>query len=178
MTTTDRIMTCAANLLEKAGIDAVTTRAVCDAAGVTAPTLYHHFGDKEGLLRAVAARGVARFIKAKRVARATDDALYDLKRGWDAWIGIALERPNLFRLMIQTLQADPSIGGEGFDILRGIVQRLADEGRLRSDVETASRTMWAASNGVLTLFLQGATAADIHISSDLMFDALRARLVR
>jgi hypothetical protein len=35
-----------------------------------------------------------------------------------------------------------------------------------------------ANHGVLTLFMQGATAADIRISSDLMFDALRARLVR
>jgi AcrR family transcriptional regulator len=24
---------------------------VCETAGVTAPTLYHHFGDKDGLLR-------------------------------------------------------------------------------------------------------------------------------
>ena len=36
----------------------MTTRAVCDAANVKAPTLYHHFGDKNGLLDAVVAKGL------------------------------------------------------------------------------------------------------------------------
>lgn len=34
-----------------------TTRAVCKAAGVTSPTLYHHFGDKDGLALALVRQG-------------------------------------------------------------------------------------------------------------------------
>ena len=44
---------------------AVTTRAVADAAGVQAPTLYRLFGDKDGLMEAVAEHVMAAFVHAK-----------------------------------------------------------------------------------------------------------------
>jgi hypothetical protein len=62
--------------------------------------------------------------------------------------------------------------------MRAIVERLANDGRLMTDVDTAARTIWAASNGVLTLFMQGMPAAKIELSSELLFDALMAKLVR
>jgi len=34
------------------GYDAVGIKEIVDKAGVTKPTLYHHFGNKEGLLKA------------------------------------------------------------------------------------------------------------------------------
>ena len=178
MTTEDQILSVAANLLEKAGVEALTTRAVCQAAGVTAPTLYHHFGDKNGLLSAVVAQGINTFMARKRANRQTADAVADLKRGWDGWIAFALERPKLFRLMIQSTRSDPSANQEAFIVMRAMVERLANDGRLMSDVDTAARTIWAASNGVLTLFMQGAPAAEIKSSSELLFDALMAKLVR
>ena len=178
MTTEDQILTAAALLLEKDGVEAVTTRAVCQAAGVTAPTLYHHFGDKDGLLRAVVAQGVNAFMAQKRANRQTADAVADLRRGWDGWIAFALERPKLFRLMIESTRSDPSASQEAFVIMRGIVERLATESRLTTDVDTAARTISAASNGVLTLFMQGTPAAEIKPSSELLFDALIGKLVR
>ena len=53
-------MAAAAELLERDGRDAVSTRAVNTAAGVQAPTPYRLPGDEGGLLRAVAADGSAR----------------------------------------------------------------------------------------------------------------------
>jgi AcrR family transcriptional regulator len=178
MATEDQILSAAVDLLEKDGAEALTTRAVCEAAGVTAPTLYHHFGDKNGLLRAIVAQGVKTFMARKRANRQTADAVADLKRGWDGWIAFALERPRLFRLMIESTRSDPSANQEAFIIMRAIVERLANDGRLMTDVDTAARTIWAASNGVLTLFMQGMPAAEIKLSSELLFDALMAKLVR
>ena len=53
----DRLLLAAAELLEAGS--AVSTRAVCDRAGVQAPTLYHHFGSKQGLIDAVASVAAA-----------------------------------------------------------------------------------------------------------------------
>jgi AcrR family transcriptional regulator len=178
MKTEDQILTAAAGLLEKGGVAAVTTRAVCQVAGVTAPTLYHHFGDKDGLLRAVVAQGVTTFMTKKRANRQTADALADLKRGWDGWIAFALERPKLFHLMVESTRSDPSTNQEAFVLMRAIVERLGNTGRLTTNVDTAARTIWAAANGVLTLFMQGTPAAEIKPSSELLFDALMAKLVR
>ena len=50
----ERIAPAAADLLQSGGIDAVSTRAVAAAAGVQPPTIYRQFGDKDGLLDAVA----------------------------------------------------------------------------------------------------------------------------
>ena len=46
----DRLLLAAAELLDAADGSEVSTRAICDRAGVQAPTLYHHFGSKQGLL--------------------------------------------------------------------------------------------------------------------------------
>ena len=178
MTTKQDILEAAVEILEREGPEAVTTRAVCLAAGITAPTLYHHFGDKNGLLRAVVAGGVERFMTLKRASRKTDDALADLKRGWDEWIAFATERPKLFRLMVENTMSDPGARREAYEIMRATVERLHEEGRLSVDVETAAHSIWAASNGVLSLFMQGATAPAIHATSELLFDALAARLSR
>lgn len=177
MSTEERILNAAATLLERDGADAVTTRAICDAAGVTAPTLYHHFGDKEGLLRAMVARGITEFLTLKRANRQTQDPLADLRRGWNVWIAFAFERPNLFRLMIESTRRDPSSIQETFVILRTTLGRLHAGGRLKTDVETAFRAIWAASNGVLSLFMQGESQKNIKTTSDLLFDALTARIL-
>ena len=60
--TRERILRAAARLLAESGGAPVSTRAVCAAAGVGAPTLYHHFGDKEGLLDAVVTYGFERYL--------------------------------------------------------------------------------------------------------------------
>jgi AcrR family transcriptional regulator len=174
----DDVLNAAADILEQKGAEALTTRAVCESAGVTAPTLYHHFGDKEGLLRAVVARGIHQFMAQKRANRRTDNPLADLRRGWDGWIDFAIKRPRLFRLMVESTRSDPSATQAAFVLMHGIIERLAAQGRLVADVETTARTVWAASNGVLALFMQGAVAKDIKPSSDLLFEAVIAKLVR
>jgi len=59
------IVEVAARLLDTGGPDAVTTRAVAAEAGVQAPTIYRLFGDKDGLLEAVAEQVMATFVSAK-----------------------------------------------------------------------------------------------------------------
>jgi AcrR family transcriptional regulator len=164
MTTEDRILRAALSLLEKGGVEAVTTRAVCQAAKVTAPTLYHHFGDKDGLLGAIVAQGVEMFMAQKRANRSTADATADLRRSWDNWIAFALERPQLFRLMIENTRANPAVSQEAYTIMRAM--------------DAAAQTIWAGSSGILTLFARGTPPAEIRATSELLFDALVAKLVR
>ena len=56
----DQILSAAGELLRNHGPSKATARAICDAAGVKAPTLYHYFGDLDRLYREVVARGVCR----------------------------------------------------------------------------------------------------------------------
>jgi AcrR family transcriptional regulator len=79
-TTRERVLRAAADLLAEGGRDAVSTRAVSAAAGVQAPTLYRLFGDKEGLLQAVAAHGFAEYLSDKHALAETDDPIDDSRR--------------------------------------------------------------------------------------------------
>lgn len=98
-----RIVGAAARLLHEHGPAAVTTRGVAEAAGVQAPTLYRLFGDKDGLLDAVAEHELARYVTGKTHAEDSDDPIADLRTAWDLHVEFGLANPALF-----TLLADPS----------------------------------------------------------------------
>ncbi len=66
--TRGKIVSAAIRLLNHGGRDAVTTRAVAEAAGVQAPTIYRLFGDKGRLLDAVAEYGFAAYLGQRRSA--------------------------------------------------------------------------------------------------------------
>ena len=54
--TVERILDAAAALIDDEGVDAVTTRAIVDKAGIAAPSLYRFFADREQVLDALVER--------------------------------------------------------------------------------------------------------------------------
>jgi AcrR family transcriptional regulator len=147
--TGERIVAAAARLLESGGEDAVSTRAVSAAAGVQAPTIYRLFGDKQGLLDAVVTHGFETYRAEKTVREQTDDPVADLRTGWDLHIGLALERPALYRLMY----ARPTGVGyspaarAAFAVLAALVHRIAAAGRLRVPEGRAVGLVHSAGSG-------------------------------
>jgi AcrR family transcriptional regulator len=51
--TIDRILQSSLELFSSKGYDATSVREICEAAGITKPTLYHFYGSKEGVYRAL-----------------------------------------------------------------------------------------------------------------------------
>src|ERR1700761_5735370 len=94
-----RIVEVAAGLLAAGGPDAVSTRAVALAAGTQAPAIYRLFGDKDGLLAAVAEYGFTSFLARKPPPAAGGDPVADLRAGWDLTISFGTENPALYALM-------------------------------------------------------------------------------
>ena len=54
----DAILRAARDLFTQKGVANTSVREICQNAGVTAPSLYYHFGDKEGLFQAVVAESL------------------------------------------------------------------------------------------------------------------------
>jgi AcrR family transcriptional regulator len=153
--TRERILHAAARLLADSGGAPVSTRAVCAAAGVGAPTLYHHFGDKGGLLDAVVAYGFERYLAGKRTRPSTGDPIEDLRRGWDAHVEFGLAQPAFYALMYGAgRRADAA--EEGYRILLGMTEAVARAGRLRVPVKTAADMVHAGSVGVTLMLIDGA----------------------
>ncbi|MET9634134.1 helix-turn-helix domain-containing protein [Lentzea sp. NPDC006480] len=148
MDTRERLVKAAAELLIEGGKEAVSTRAVATAAGVQAPTLYRLFGDKDGLLDAVAAHGFADYLATKHAMGASDNPVDDLRRGWELHIGFGLARPAFYLLMYgeprkraARLEADA--------MLREIISRIAAVGRLTVPIDQAAQFVHAAGMGVV-----------------------------
>jgi AcrR family transcriptional regulator len=145
-----RILEAAAELIADSPDAEISTRAVCDAAGVSAPSIYHHFGDKEGLLAAVVDFSMECFLEAKRQAAAAvhDDVADDLRAGWDNHIQFARENPGMYRLLWSpAVSRESRAAAEGHELLRMILERGASLGQLRMSVETATRVVMAAVTG-------------------------------
>jgi AcrR family transcriptional regulator len=67
--TIDAVLTATIGLLEESGEAGVTVQQVLSRSGVSSGSLYHHFGDRDGL---IAAAQVARFLRVVEI----DDVLY------------------------------------------------------------------------------------------------------
>ena len=149
--TRDRIVRAAAGLLAKGGREAVSTRAVAAAAEVQAPTIYRQFGDMRGLLDEVASHWFSAYLREKTMRERAEDPVEDLRRGWDLHVGFGLANPAFYALMYGDPKpgTEPTAAKEAAEILRGLVRRVAEAGRLRVGVERAARMIHAASSGVV-----------------------------
>ncbi|MEV5504736.1 TetR family transcriptional regulator, partial [Nonomuraea fuscirosea] len=141
-------------LLAREGRDAVTTRAVAVAAGVQAPAIYRLFGDKEGLLEAVAEYGFTKFLASKRVDPDPPDPIEDLRAGWDLAVEFGLANPALYTLMYgePSTFASPAFQA-GMEILKGRIRRLAAGGWLRVGEELAIAIIHATARGAVLTWL-------------------------
>jgi len=164
----DRILRAAATLLAAGGREAVSTRAVSAAAGVQPPTIYRQFGDMRGLLDAVASDGFARYVRTKVARGSVEDPVADLRAGWDLHIGFGLANLALYALMYGDPQpgAMPAAAAEAHQFLEQLVRRVAEAGRLRVGVDSATRMIHAAGVGVvLTLIAAEGADRDLAVSA-------------
>ena len=166
----------ALDLFAAYGYDGVGVQQICAAAGVTKPTLYHHFGSKRGLLEKLmeARLGVLHAALAEGGAP-TGDLDAALASVAEATFAFAASERTFYRLYL-TLWFAP-VRSEAYDVARAFHERhfAAVERRFRDALgetralEGRSRDLAAAFLGVL----------NNHIGLALnSYAALNARLAR
>ena len=152
----DRIVAAAVALLARGGREALTTRAVAAAANVQAPAIYRLFGDKQGLVEAVAEHGFTTYLRQKRTDGPGTDPVEGLRVGWDLHVGFGLANPAIFTAMY----GDPRPGGtspaaaQALAMLRKRMRFLALAGRLRVGERRAADMVRAAACGVVFILLE------------------------
>lgn len=95
------------------------------------------------------------------------DPVDDLRAGWDLHVSFGLDHPYVY----SQVYGRHSPGRRGpaaqaaAEVLRGLLRRVAEAGRLTRDVETAAQMVHAAGCGVtLTLMAVPAAERDISVS--------------
>lgn len=172
--TRDRLLLAAAELLDSAGGEDVSTRAICERAGVRSPTLYHHFGSKERLLNAVVSHGFRAFLASSSPAEAADDPIERIRTGWDLHVRFGLENPSFYALVYgRARPGQPcAVVADLQAMILEALQPAAASGRLRVAPEHAAAQIVAASSGVaLSLIAHPDDERDLALS-DRVRDAI------
>ncbi len=162
-----RILAAAGDLIASDGRDAATTRAVAAAAGVQAPTIYRLFGDKQGLLDAVAEHGLMAYVATKGMHEPHPDPVQELRDGWDMHVEFGLAHPGLFAIMSGDQPPRPlsPAMAKGRDVLRRRIRNIAVAGRLRVSETRALAMLQSVGTGtVLTLLAEPEARRDPGLS--------------
>lgn len=177
------IVEAASDLLHTGGPAAVTTRGVAERAGVQAPTIYRLFGDKDGLLEAVAEHVMAAHVAAKAAAveaasAAEVDPVEDVRASWLRQVEFGLANPAVFRLLSDPdrVAASPAARA-GREVLAARVHRLAAAGLLRVTERRAVELLQASGVGTTQLLLATPPAErDPDLPEDVL-DTVCARML-
>jgi len=105
----DRILLSALELFSAKGYDAASVREICEAAGITKPTLYHFYGSKEGVYRALVDGALEDFRRQVTRALATPGSAHlRLQRVARAYFENARARRDLVRFIFGLIHNPPS----------------------------------------------------------------------
>lgn len=145
-TSTERILSTALDLFAIKGYDATPVREICEAAGITKPTLYHFFGSKDGVLQALVQSGFEEFRRLVNDALATQGSLQDrVKVLARAVFDSAKEKPRLWRFIHSVIWAPPGTApsqtdscSEFYDGVVGELAAAAAEAAARGEISTGS----------------------------------------
>lgn len=147
-----RILAAAVDLIAASDDSDIAVRQVCDAAGIRLPTLYHYFGNKDGLLDAVAERCVDRLTGAQ--SEPDDHPVTALRSSWDRYVAWGVANPRLFELVHRRVRPDtmPETSARMTAQAVTVLTAAADRGLLIVDPMFALQHLISSVSG-LTLHL-------------------------
>ena len=183
-----KILDAARELFATEGYERVTMRKVADAIEYSPTTIYHHFEDKDDLVRALCLADFAELLTAMQHAPAPDDPVEVIRQLGRAYVAFAVRNPNQYRFMFMTPVAKDEItetspGQQSFGHLLEAVKRASAAGRLRPiDPLLAAQVLWMSVHGPASALItlpgdcwpHGPAAPDL--AEQVMDNALRGLL--
>ena len=157
-----QILEAAGRLLAETGSeDAVSIRAVADAVGVTPPSIYLHFPDKDALITAVCSERFREFDALLEAAGAqSSDPVESLRLRGPAYVRFGMESPEHYRVLFMTRnehgldEPGHEAGTAAFTHLVEAVQRCIDAGAIRaSEPLLVAIGVWATMHGITSLLI-------------------------
>ena len=147
-------------LLETGHAKAVSIRAVAQRVGVTSPSIYLHFADKDALLDAVCARYFEKLDEQmQRVAADQTSTIEVLRAQGLAYVRFARQTPELYRIATMGegspgSDVDMTLNSSAFTHMRSTIETLMDEGVYpRGDSMSAALELWTAAHGVAAMLI-------------------------
>jgi AcrR family transcriptional regulator len=171
-------------LFETGDEGAVTIRAVAKAVGVSPPSIYLHFADKDALLLAVCEETFTALDEAiEKAVAGIDDIGEELRARGKAYVRFGLDNPEQYRILFMTRPIGFKPGDElpatsAFGHHLEAMQRASDAGVFVEgmDPTLAALTVWAGVHGVTSLLIAKPMFGWPDL--DALIDSVLATLVR
>jgi AcrR family transcriptional regulator len=145
-------------LLETGHAKAVSIRTVAQRVGVTPPSIYLHFADKDALLDAVCARYFEKLDDEMQRVAADQSSTIDVLRAQGlAYVRFALKTPELYRIAMMGESrpgncVDAALNSSAFVHMRTSVEALiAERTYPPGDATTLALELWTAVHGISAL---------------------------
>lgn len=142
-------------LLETGHAKAVSIRAVAQRVGVTSPSIYLHFADKDALLDAVCANYFEQLDDVMQQVVVDQPSNIDRLRAQGlAYVRFATGNPELYRIATMGegrpgSDVDMTLNSSAFVHMRASVEALIDEGVYPpGDATAAALELWTVAHGV------------------------------
>jgi AcrR family transcriptional regulator len=163
------ILVAARQLLADTGSDeAVSVRAVADRVGVSTPSIYLHFADKDALIDAVCESVFADLGQAMEdAAEGVTEPFEALKQRGLAYVRFALANPEHYRIVL--MSRGNAANSAAHMLTTSTYQNLVDSVRQcqqagvfarDSDPTELGTSLWAAAHGIAALLISNPTLVD------------------
>jgi AcrR family transcriptional regulator len=157
----DEILDAATELLLGTGhAKAMSIRSVAERVGVTPPSIYLHFQDKDNLLDAVCARYFEKLDDEMQLVSTAQASNVEVLRAQGlTYIRFATENPELYRIATMgqwrsDSGVDAALSNSAFAHMRATVQALIDEGAFPpGDAAGVALELWSVAHGVASLLI-------------------------
>jgi AcrR family transcriptional regulator len=147
-------------LLETGHAKEVSIRSVSQRVGVTPPSIYLHFTDKDALLDAVCARYFEKLDEEMQAAAAGQPSPIDALRAQGlAYVRFAVKTPELYRIATMGegrpgSDVDMTLNTSAFVHIRNTVEALMAEDIFAADDSTAvALELWTAAHGIAAMLI-------------------------
>ncbi|MEA2446647.1 MAG: hypothetical protein QOK47_284 [Actinomycetota bacterium] len=165
-------------LLDTGDEEAVSIRAVADAVGVTPPSIYLHFADKEELLYAICRKLFEELdeLFQSEVSNSSTPLQSLLIRG-RAYVRFGLEHPEHYRIMFMR-KRDPIVEARHseedipvFDHLVDDVRRCMEAGVVpQGDPLPGALALWSVVHGLTSILISNKQMPGLHDNLDALID--------
>jgi AcrR family transcriptional regulator len=149
-----QLLDAAERVVRRDGPDA-SMSAIAREAGVTKPILYRHFGDKDGLYRALAEEQTDALLEQLVAALGTPgDRRKRVEATIDAYLRVIERQPEMYRFLVRAgADAGPAVSGAVTSFLGRLAAELARAMRAEPGLERLPRdvaaTRWVAIVGMV-----------------------------
>jgi len=171
------ILDAAESVLADGGYESFSIRRLAERCGYTAPTIYHYFGDKRGLLDALLEERFGDLLRLIRRVPLSPDPLDTIRARARAFVRFGLRNPTHYRIL--TSQRDVSARPlQSAEEARGLLEQpwrqLIEQGRLAAEhIDVAQQSIFALMHGIISL---RSSRHDIDWSPTILEDSVDALL--